>query len=335
MMKKRLGRTNIEVSPLGFGCWAIGGPFQLDGLPDGWGEVDDNESVRAIERALELGVNFFDTADVYGTGHSEEVLGRALRGRRHEAVIATKFGFTYDAESRNVYTRIDVSPNGIAAACEASLRRLGTDYIDLYQIHPGGIPEDCLDSVIYSLEQLKQQGWIRAYGWSTEDAAAAEQFAERSTAAALQHPLNVLKGRSPMVEVCERHGLSSINNAPLAMGLLSGKFGRASQLSADDVRGSRHEWVLYFKDGRPKTEYLDMLDAVREVLTSGGRTLVQGALAWIWGRSGCTIPIPGLKTTAQVEEAAKAMEFGPLTPEQMAEIDGILQKMTAGADRAG
>jgi aryl-alcohol dehydrogenase-like predicted oxidoreductase len=334
MFTRRLGHTDIEVSGVGFGCWPIGGPFFLDGYPDGWGDVDDNESIRAIERALANGVNFFDTADVYGTGHSEEILGRALKGRRHEAVIATKFGFTYDETSRNVYTKIDVSPNYINEACERSLRRLGTDYIDLYQIHPGVVPRERLDSMIYSLEQLRKKGWIRAYGWSTEDAEAAELFARRSFAAAFQHPLNVVSD-SPMVEVCERHGLASINNAPLAMGLLSGKFNRSSQLASDDVRGSGQSWVRWFKDGKPVPEYLDALDAIRDVLTSGGRTLVQGALAWIWGRSANTIPIPGIKTAAQAEEAAKAMAFGPLTPEQMAEIDGILRNLEVQAGRAG
>jgi aryl-alcohol dehydrogenase-like predicted oxidoreductase len=324
MHKRTIGKTDLAVSPVGFGCWAIGGPFLLDGLPDGWGEVDDAESIRAIGRALELGINFFDTADAYGTGHSEEILGKALRGRRHEAVIATKFGFTHDARTRNVFSRTDLSPAYIRRACEASLRRLGTDYIDLYQIHAGGMNVAEFDSVIETLERLRDEGRIRAYGWSTYDAKKAESFARRSSCAAIQHPFNVLTGHSDIVRVCERYGMSSINNAPLAMGLLSGKFGRDSVLPEDDVRGSRHEWVAYFRDGRPLPEYLDALEAVRGILTSGGRTLVQGALAWIWARSGATIPIPGLKTAAQVEEAAGAMALGPLSPQQMKEIDEIM-----------
>mgnify|MGYP000893964504 FL=1 len=334
MKKKKLGHTDIEVSAVGFGCWPIGGQFLLDGHPDGYGEADDSVSIRAIQRALELGIQFFDTADVYGTGHSEEVLGRALKGRRHEAVIATKFGFTYDETTRNVYSKIDVSPDYIVRACERSLRRLGTDYIDLYQIHPGSMPDDRIDPVIETLERLKEKGWIRAYGWSTEDLEAAEKFAARSGVAAFQHPLNVLAD-SPMVELCARHGLASINNMPLAMGLLSGKFNRSSRLSADDVRGSVHAWVRYFRDGRPVPVYLDALDAIRDVLTSGGRTLVQGALSWIWGRGEHTVPIPGIKNPAQAEEAAGAMEFGPLTPEQMAEIDRILRNLNAEMSRAG
>ncbi|MEG6588211.1 aldo/keto reductase [Paenibacillus barengoltzii] len=325
MNKKTIGSSGLQVSPLGFGGWAIGGPFLLDGLPDGWGEVDDKESIRAVQTALDQGINFFDTADVYGTGHSEEILGQALQGRRQDAVIATKFGFTYDAATRNVFTKLDMSRNYIRWACLASLRRLGTDYIDLYQIHPGDFSSEQLDEAIDGLERLKQEGLIRAYGWSTWSTANAEQFARKSSGAAIQHTLNVLSDDSSMVELCERHGLSSINNSPLAMGLLSGKFTAASSLPADDVRGSGHEWVQYFKDGKPLPEYLAKLDAVREILTSGGRSLVQGALAWIWGKSECTIPIPGLKNVKQVEEAAKAISLGPLTPSQMSEIEAILR----------
>lgn len=327
MEMRKLGHSELKVSAVGFGCWAIGGPFWLDSLPDGWGEVEDDESVRAIEAALAQGINFFDTADVYGTGHSEEVLGRALRGRRHEAVIATKFGFTYDAETRHVYSNVNVTPSYIRSACEASLRRLGTDYIDLYQIHAGHISDEEIEAAVDTLDRLQRYGWIRAYGFSTSEAGRARAFAERSSGVAIQHPLNVLYDAPEMIDLCERYGLSSINNAPLAMGLLSGKFSSGSRLSPEDVRGSRHEWVIYFKDGKPKAEYLDALEAIRDILTSGNRSLVQGALAWIWGRSHCTIPIPGIKTVRQAEEAAQAMRFGPLSPRQMMEIEVILQSL--------
>ncbi|GAA0356201.1 aldo/keto reductase [Bacillus horti] len=327
MNKRRLGQTDIEVSAVGFGCWAIGGPFWLDGLPDGWGDVNDEESIHAIETALEHGVHFFDTADVYGTGRSEEVIGRALKGRRHEAIIATKFGFTFDPQTQNVFSKVDVSPAYIRSACTASLRRLDTDYIDLYQVHAGGISNEEIDSTVDTLEQLQQEGLIRSYGFSTGDMDRAEAFAKRASGAStIQHPFNVLLGDSKALDVCEQYQLSSINNAPLAMGLLSGKFDHTSHLSSDDVRGSSHEWVHYFKDGKPKAEFLNALDAVREILTSGNRTLVQGALAWIWGKSDRTIPIPGLKKASQVEVAAKAMSFGPLSQEQLKEIDNILKQ---------
>jgi aryl-alcohol dehydrogenase-like predicted oxidoreductase len=135
-MNRVLGRSGIEVSAIGFGCWAIGGPVTMDGKPDGWGDADDDESAAALRRALELGVTFFDTADVYGAGHSERVLGRALAGHRNEVVIATKFGYTFDAGQRAI-TGEDASPDYIRRACRASLRRLGTDRIDLYHLHLG------------------------------------------------------------------------------------------------------------------------------------------------------------------------------------------------------
>lgn len=327
MERRRLGNSNIEVSAVGFGSWAIGGPFLLDGLPDGWGKVDDVQSIHAIEVALAHGIQFFDTADAYGTGHSEEIISKALKGRRHEAVIATKFGFTYDATVRQVYSKIDVSPNYIRQACEASLRRLDTDYIDLYQIHAGGISPEEIDIAAEMLERLKSEGWIRAYGFSTWDVERARVFAENTLGASIQHPMNVLHGDHRLVKLCETYQLSSINNSPLAMGLLSGKFNHSSRFSSDDVRGSRHEWVEYFQDGRPKQTYLDALDAIKEILTSEERSLVQGALAWLWAKSDRTIPIPGLKTPEQVKEAAMAMSYGPLMQEQMEEIDEILQSI--------
>jgi aryl-alcohol dehydrogenase-like predicted oxidoreductase len=130
-MKRYLGHSGIEVSALGMGCWAIGGPLWAGETPLGWGEVDDEESSRAIYAALDRGVDFFDTANVYGAGHSERVLGRALAGRRSQVVIATKFNALFDETTRQV-TGADSSPDGIRKACEESLRRLNTDYIDLY-----------------------------------------------------------------------------------------------------------------------------------------------------------------------------------------------------------
>ena len=172
--RRRLGNSEIEVSALGLGCWAIGGPFTMFGQPDGWGDVDDDESVRALRRAHDLGVTFFDTADAYGTGHSEEVLGRALAGNRDQVVIATKFGFTYDESAARPH-RPDASPGYVRRACEASLKRLGTDYIDLYQLHIGELTAARgAGRSATSLEDLLDEGTIRAYGWSTGDAAARE-----------------------------------------------------------------------------------------------------------------------------------------------------------------
>ncbi|MCX7708528.1 MAG: aldo/keto reductase [Clostridia bacterium] len=326
IFNRKLGKSGIITSPLGFGCWAIGGPFRMDGLQDGWGEVDDKISKNAILEAIQYGVTFFDTADAYGTGHSEEVLGDTVKEFRNKVVIATKFGFTYNSQTREL-TGTDASPDYIRRACEASLRRLKTDYIDLYQLHVGSIPHEQIDSVIEALSKLQFEGLIRAYGWSTGDVECARIFAENSNCAAIQHAMNVFGYEKGILELCEKHQMASINNAPLAMGLLSGKFNADTTFSSQDVRGNAHAWLKYFEGGKPRQEFLDKLDAIRELLRSEGRTLVQGALAWLWAKSENNIPIPGFKNPEQVRENAKAIEFGPLTPKQMDEIDGLLNSI--------
>lgn len=321
-----LGRSGIQVSALGLGCWAIGGPFWRDETPVGWGEVDDDESIRAIRRALELGVNFFDTADVYGTGHSERVLARALEGRRDQAVIATKFGNIFDEQTRQI-TGISAEPDHIRRACDASLRRLNTDYIDLYQFHWNDYDADKAGEVRDTLESLVAAGKIRSYGWSTDFPERAAVFAQGEHCAAVQLQMNVLEDAAPMIALCERENLAAINRGPLAMGLLTGKYATGSTLPDNDVRGQRSpEWMKYFKDGQPNPEWLQKLDAIRDLLTSGGRTLAQGALAWLWARSPQTLPIPGFKTIAQVEDNCGALPLGPLSADQMREIDTLLER---------
>jgi len=323
-MGRILGRSGIEVSDIGFGCWAIGGAFTMDGRPDGWGDADDDESVAALRRALELGITFFDTADVYGAGHSEEVLGRALAGHRDEAVFATKFGYTFDTGQRAI-TGQDASPGYIGQACRASLRRLGTDRIDLYQLHIGDLQPGQVPEVLGTLEQLVTDGLIRAYGWSTDDPQRAAVFADGAHCAAVQHELNVLTDAPDMLAVCDRFELASINRSPLAMGLLTGKYGPASQLPADDVRTAQ-PWVDYFTDGRPAPEWLARLDAIREMLASGGRTLAQGALSWLLARSPRTVPIPGIRTVRQAEQNAAALRLGPMPPPEMTEVVQMLAR---------
>jgi aryl-alcohol dehydrogenase-like predicted oxidoreductase len=323
-MNRRLGRSGIEVSAIGMGCWAIGGPLWDGETPHGWGEVDDEESTRAIHEALELGVSFFDTANVYGAGHSERVLGKALVDRRSEVVIATKFNATFDEKARQI-TGADPSPEGIRRACDESLRRLGTDYIDLYQFHDNGYPPDKALPVRETLEELMAAGKIRSYGWSTDFADRARVFARGEGCTAIQLQLNVLDDNPAVIGVCEREDLAAICRGPLAMGLLTDKYGSGTKVPDDDVRGERSpEWMKYFKDGSPTPERLAMRDSVREILTSDGRTVAHGALAWLWARSPQTIPIPGFRTAAQVKENAGAMEHGPLDPDQVREIEELL-----------
>lgn len=325
VMKRTLGRSGIEVSAMGLGCWAIGGPFWSGETPVGWGAVDDEESVRAIHRGLELGIDFFDTADVYGTGHSERVLARALAGRRDQVVIATKFGNVFDESTRRI-TGASASAAHIRQACEASLRRLATDRIDLYQLHLNEYPLADAAQVRDTLEALVAEGKIRAYGWSTDFPDRARLFAEGAHCAAIQHAMNVLEDRPAMIAVCDAANLASINRGPLAMGLLTGKYtASSSSLPLDDVRSERSPaWLAYFKDGKAHPDWLAKLDAVRDILTTGGRTLAQGALAWLWARTARAIPIPGFRTVAQVEENAAAMAKGPLTDAQLREIDRLL-----------
>jgi len=321
---RTLGRSGIEVSPMGLGCWAIGGVFWSGETPLGWGKVDDEESIRAIHTGLEMGITFIDTADVYGAGHSERVLARALKGKRESVVIATKFSNTFDEITKQT-GESNVSPDYIRQACEASLGRLDTDYIDLYQLHQNGFPADQAGDIRATLEELVAAGKIRAYGWSTDTVESARFFAEGEHCAAIQSQINVLDDAPEMLALCEAHNLASVNRGPLAMGLLTGKYTVGTTLGVDDVRGQNSpDWMRYFKDGHPNPDFLIQLQAIREILTSGGRSLAQGALAWLWARSDKTLPIPGFRTVAQVTDNAGAMQFGALHADQMREIDVLL-----------
>lgn len=313
MEKRTLGRSGIEVSALGLGCWAIGGPFWRNGVACGWGEVDDQDSLRAIQYALDQGITFFDTADVYGAGHSERILGQALAGHRGTVVVATKFGNVFEEATRQVTGR-DVSPNYIKAACEASLARLNTDYIDLYQLHPKEAELETAAQILTVLEELVSAGKIRYYGWSTDNPARARFFAQGEHCTAIQHNLNIFEDNPAMLAVCEEENLASINRGPLARGVLTGKFSPASTFSKDDVR---YRWN--FKEGEQAAR-LEQLQLLKDILVRDGRTLTQGALGWIWGKSSHTIPITGFKSVAQVEENVGAMKFGKLRAAQMEEI---------------
>ena len=324
-MKRTLGRSEIEVSALGMGCWAIGGPFWSGETPIGWGDVDDEESIRAIHIALDLGVNLFDTANVYGAGHSERVLARAFDGRRTQVVIATKFNALFDENTRQVTSWSSTSPESIRNDCEASLRRLNTDYIDLYQFHDNGYPAEKAAPIRDTLEELVKEGKIRSYGWSTDFPERAQVFAQGPKCSAVQLQLNVLDDNPDMIALCEKENLAALNRGPLAMGLLTNKYTTEIKIAANDVRGEKSpEWMKYFKDGKPNPEWAAKRDAIREILTSKGRSIAQGALAWNWARSEKTLPIPGFRTVVQVQENAGAMQFGPLTIEQMQGINKLL-----------
>jgi aryl-alcohol dehydrogenase-like predicted oxidoreductase len=322
---RSLGRSGITVSALGAGCWAIGGPFWAGDDPHGWGEVDDEESVAAVHAALDAGITFFDTADVYGAGHSERILARALRGHRDDVVIATKFGNLFDERTRQVTGQV-TSGGQVRPACLASLDRLGTDRIDLLQFHLNDHPLDAAAEIRDACEALVTEGLVRAYGWSTDFPDRAEVFAAGPHCATVQLALNVFEDNPAVLSVADRHDLAAINRGPLAMGLLTGKYSTSAVLDTADVRYRAPSWLRWFRDGRADPAFLGRLESIREILTSDGRTLAQGALAWLWARSPRTVPIPGFRTVAQVTENAGAMAHGPLTPDQMHEIDGLLER---------
>jgi aryl-alcohol dehydrogenase-like predicted oxidoreductase len=324
-MKRVLGRSGLEVSALGMGCWAIGGPWTLDAQPAGWGEVDDDESIAALHAAFDHGITFYDTAANYGAGHSERIINKAFADRRDKVVLATKFGYQVDEAAKSVTPYDDSREHGdvlshLREECEASLRRLGTDYIDLYQLHVNRLDPELAAGVRDGLEELVSEGKIRFYAWSTDFPERLRVFAQGEHCTAVQVNMNVIHDAPAILAVCDEFDLAAINRGPLAMGMLTGKYGRDATWAADDVR--TREW--FQKDFF--NQVLDALPKIQEVLRSGGRTLAQGALAWLWGRSERTLPIPGIRTVRQAEENAGAMRFGPLTPAQMAEIERLLDR---------
>src|SRR5512147_394117 len=278
MFTRRLGRSNLEVSAMGLGCWPIGGPWdwlEADGHkePVGWGQVDDAESIRAIHYALEAGVNFFDTAANYGCGHSERVLARALAGRRAQVILATKFGYIVDEENRTV-AETDIVVPRIRQECEDSLRRLNTDYIDLYQFHVNQYPAEKAAEVRDMLETLVVEGKIRWYGWSTDNPEGARVFAQGAHCTAIQHVMNMVRqldSLPQMLAVGEEFDQASIIRSPLVMGMLTGKFTLDTTFPKDDIRST---WSL--REGRTP-QNLELIEVVRKMFAAAGdpRTLAQ------------------------------------------------------------
>lgn len=327
MFTKTLGRSAIEVSALGLGCWAIGGPWTWhnpgeDPWPAGWGKVDDQESIRAIHAALDAGVNFFDTAANYGAGHSERLLGRALKGRREQAVIATKFGHIVNEQTKVVYRDDDQILKNVRSDVEHSLRRLQTDYIDLYQLHQGSYSAERAPELMDILEDLVDQGKIRWYGWSTDLVDRAAVFAGGEHCTAIQFQLNALFDNPEMRALCEEKELAGINKDPLNRGILTGKFTPNSEFPKDDIRSEAD-----FHSER-LVKRLETVEALRELLTSDGRTMAQGALAYIWALDPRMIPIPGFKTVQQVQENAAAADFGPLSEDELEQMREIVGERT-------
>jgi aryl-alcohol dehydrogenase-like predicted oxidoreductase len=313
------------VPALGVGTWALGGDWTFDGRPAGWGAVDDDVSIAAIRAAYDGGVRLLDTADVYGCGHSERVVGRAIAPFRDDVVLTTKVGLVFE-ESTRTGAGQDVSPRYVRQACDASLRRLGTDVIDLYLVHPTP-PMDQLSDLVATFEDLVSAGKIRAYGSSSEEPEVIEAIGAGEHGIAVQQELNVFTANSAALASCYRLDLAVLARTPLAMGLLTGKYSSVNDLPAGDVRRNTPWWTFFDEDRM--TEWLTRIEQIRGVLTSGGRSLVQGALGYVWGKSSRAVAVPGIRTDAQAEEQAGALAHGPLTEAQVAEIDELSQPAAA------
>ena len=318
---------------LGMGCWAIGGPFKRGDQEIGWGKVDDAVSIAAIRRAVDLGIRYFDTADVYGASHSEKVLAEALAGMDEEIFISTKFGNTFDATARRL-TGTGDTPDYIRSAIDGSLRRLHKERLDLVFFHLRDHPMERSAPVFETLADLRAEGKIAAFGWSTDDVQRAEAFADMDGFVSVQHDMNLLhpsSARAPtspaseMIRLVAAKNLVAVARQPLAMGLLTGGFRMNEQrFAADDLRADGPEWLSYFVNGRPNPNLLAKVEAVRELLSTDGRTVAQGALAWIWAKSPLVVPIPGFRNVRQVEENAGGLDKGPLSADVMAEIDRVM-----------
>jgi aryl-alcohol dehydrogenase-like predicted oxidoreductase len=321
-----------KIPALGLGCWAIGGPFFSGETPLGWGEVDDAVSIRAVESAVDHGIRFFDTAQAYGTGRSEIVLGQALKNSS-EVLIGTKVGYGIDPVTRQLTGEV-YDKAAITRSIEDSLRRLQRDYIDIVHLHLNELPIEKASEVFDCLADLRQKGKLTSFGWSTDFPDRAAAYVDRDGFLAIQHAMNVFYRADMLVPALEQKGLLSINRSPLAMGVLGGKHDASTRFDPGEVRGRTASWMAYFVDGRIRPEYAARLASVRELLQSDGRTLVQGALCWLWARSAQTLPIPGFRNVDQVKDIAGTLLFEPLNDSVMAEIETLIEREPEGAPRS-
>lgn len=303
MELRRLGRSDVKVSPLGLGTARLAGLGWRDNLTLGDSSQAIQDAVRQIQAAVDLGVTLFDTADNYGQGLSERILGEALRGRRDGIVVATKFGEDPLADQEDPWSLDAVS---VERACEASLRRLGIECIDLYLLHRRDYPLDRAPALMEVLEDLVCAGKIHYYGWSTDDVERARLFARGEHCTAIEHRLNVFNDHAAMLDLCREQDLASLNRVPLLMGVLTGRWSPETKLEEGDPRAQWFEDEGFLK-------LLACAQQLKPYLTSDGRSYVQGALGWIWARSPLTIPLPGFRTMEQMQALVQARQFGPLS----------------------
>jgi aryl-alcohol dehydrogenase-like predicted oxidoreductase len=314
MRYRVLGKTGLRVSEVGFGAWAIGG----NAHGNSYGPTDDKLSLAAIGRALELGCNFFDTADVYGHGHSEELLGQALRGHRSEVIIATKVGGDFYHGTPRMNFNSDYLEFALGKSCE----RLGTDYIDLYQLHNPPVQLIKDDRVFKILERLKASGKIRHYGISIHDPQEGLLAMRAGELGAIQVAFNILRqeAKNQLFREATKNNVGIIAREPLANGFLAGKLKVESTFPQGDIR---HNFP---------PDYISQLTLAADrlrFLESNKRTLAQATLRFVLDHKDISTVIPGTKTREQVDEDFASSESPSLTGEELLRIKFLREQAFA------
>ena len=321
MQKKRLGNSDMELTPIGVGAWAMGG----SGWAFAWGPQDDNESIEAIHEALDRGVNWIDTAAVYGLGHSEEVVARALEGRSNRPYVFTKCERNWDA-NRQIYKSLKA--DSVRRECENSLRRLKVDVIDLYQIH-WPEPDEDIEEGWAALAKLKEEGKVRWIGLSNFNAAQMERVRPIAPITSLQPPYSAVSPEveSEILPYCQKHNIGVIVYSPMKSGLLTGKMTkeRVAAFPEDDFR----KRAPAFQEPH-LSRNLELAELMRRIGERHGRTAGEAAIAWTLRHPAVTAAIVGMRSAEQARGVLGALDFR-LGDEEIAEIDRFRQEAYAKA----
>ena len=316
MQTRKLGHSDLDITPIGFGAWAIGG----GGWAFAWGAQDDADSVATIREALDLGVNWIDTAAVYGLGHSEEVVAKALDGVANRPYVFTKCGRVWD-EHRQIGKRLTAA--SVRAECEASLTRLKVDVIDLYQVHWPEPAED-IDEAWQTMVRLKEEGKIRWAGVSNFSAEQMAQVSKFGPITSLQPPYSMVRPEveESVLPYCRANGIGVIAYSPMASGLLTGAMTRArvAALPPDDWRKEKNR--LYQEP--QLTRNLNLVELLKRTGAANGRTPGEVAIAWVLRHPAVTAAIVGARRPGQLKELLGAADWR-LTPAEADEIDEYLK----------